>query len=680
MKKLAFRVVLACLAALALTGAATMAGGGPAPEATEVEASAYQGPRSTAYFANYHQDPSLLPDLAMLVDSCQKGYMTHVIVGLFHCDWRDRSIGKPSGGCISLNGTYLNDPTLQPIWETVKLLRSKKVKVIASFGGGGVGDFRHLLDPAQPEWYPLLRDALKAYGFDGLDMDIEEGDSRIVNTSNVKRIIKMLRKDLGDGFILTSAPVASALTGGSNISPGIDYAKLIKNGWFTWYNLQFYNGFGDVLGGAYGSPDYESVLEANRDVSPRRFVVGVPTNPDSAGANYHALSALAPKFEELARKYPHFGGVYGWTYQEAQVEGRLDPVGWTRGVAEALGIARRSSASGPGQTKEGAASPASTALYTFQVLGGSPGMAIAVNARGDSVGWTYDAGLAFIVPSGGEMRSLGTFPNGHGSLATAINSGGDTVGLAVYEDFDVGAFLVTSGQPMTDLGGPLGGRNGAALAINDTGSIVGWSYTAGDAPQPHAFLRSPAGDVQDLGTLAGGTSSHATAINGAGNIAGGALDATGSLRAFTMEGAGHPLSLVPFKAAVGASQVTAIEASGKTAGWAVLSGGFDAFVCDPRFGDPDRQIDLFGTRIGSQSAATGMNDSDQIVGWYLDGEGRCRAFLLPGGFGSTPLDLNDLVENPPPGDWLMIATGINAGGQIVGQTLGGRPFLLTPAN
>jgi len=129
---------------------------------------------------------------------------------------------------------------------------------------------------------------------------------------------------------------------------------------------------------------------------------------------------------------------------------------------------------------------------------------------------------------------------------------------------------------------------------------------------------------------------------------------------------------------VGASQVTALGHSGTQVGWAMVPAGFDAFVCDPSIWDPSRQTDLFGTRIGTQAAATSINSSDQIVGWYLDGEGRCRAFLLPGGYGSTPLDLNDLVENPPPGDRLMIATGVNDSGRIVGQTLGGKPFLLTP--
>lgn len=40
------------------------------------------------------------------------------------------------------------------------------------------------------------------------------------------------------------------------------------------------------------------------------------------------------------------------------------------------------------------ASPASSPIYTFQYLGESPGMANAVNARGDAVGWTYAEALA----------------------------------------------------------------------------------------------------------------------------------------------------------------------------------------------------------------------------------------------------------------------------------------------
>ena len=86
MKSSAIRFVLIGLVVLALAGPGVMAGEGPVPEANESVAPAHRTLRCTAYFANYHQDASLLADLAMLVDSCQRGYMTHVIVGLFHCD------------------------------------------------------------------------------------------------------------------------------------------------------------------------------------------------------------------------------------------------------------------------------------------------------------------------------------------------------------------------------------------------------------------------------------------------------------------------------------------------------------------------------------------------------------------------------------------------------------------
>ena len=111
------------------------------------------------------------------------------------------------------------------------------------------------------------------------------------------------------------------------------------------------------------------------------------------------------------------------------------------------------------------------------------------------------------------------------------------------------------------------------------------------------------------------------------------------------------------------------------AGWALMPAGFDAFLRTE-----DYEADLFGTRIGTQAVATCVNSSYATAGWYLTGGGACRAFAMLPGSDQGPVDLNDLVENPPPGDSLMIATGINDNGWIVGQTLGGKPFVLTPKN
>ena len=677
----ALRFALTSLAALALAGAAALAGEGPASGATEAAASSPPAPRTLAYFANYRHDPTLMADLGMLMDACQKGHMTHVIVGLFHCDWLNRPEGM--GACVSLNGLYLDDPTLQPLWEAVRLLQARKIKVIASFGGGGVGDYHHLLDPAHPEWYAPLRAMLRERHLDGLDMDIEESGN-IVATKNVRRILKKLRRDFGDGFLITSAPVASALTGGSNISSGINYKKLMKEGWFTWYNLQFYNGFGDVLGGAYGSPDYEAVLRANKDVSPRKFVAGVPTSPASAGGNYHALSALTPKLRELAATYPGFGGVYGWTFQEAQVEGQLDPVGWMKGVAEAV---RPEKDSQPETEEASMRSPrpgskSAAPLYTFHALGAAAALPTAINANGDVVGWTTEDGQAFLAPRGGAMRPLGTFPGGHGSQATAVNASGQAAGWSDDGHYDVRAFLKEGSQQMADLGTLPGGSQSRASAINDGGEIAGWSFTS-DALAPHAFLRDSAGAMVDLGTL-GGAASQATALAPSAvqtKLAGWAQDAAASWQACYLPGDGTAMKSVLFSAKPQASQVAAIGLihddylgdSNFMAGWALMPAGFDAFLWTA--GSP---VDLFGTRIGSQAAATAANAKGEAVGWYLDGRGACRAFLVSAGGQVMPQDLNGLMENPPPGDSLMIATGINDSGWIVGQTLGGKPFLLVP--
>jgi probable HAF family extracellular repeat protein len=80
------------------------------------------------------------------------------------------------------------------------------------------------------------------------------------------------------------------------------------------------------------------------------------------------------------------------------------------------------------------------------------------------------------------------------------------------------------------------------------------------------------------------------------------------------------------------------------------------------------------------SAALFINDSGEVAGVSLDGEGAPRATRW---FNGAVEDLNDLVPADAP-LYLLFACGINAGGQIVGQAadkMTGEPhgFLLTPS-
>jgi hypothetical protein len=333
MKTIARWIALATLGLLALVAASPGLAGAAGETST---------PRSIAYFASYNQE-----HLGMLIEAGKKGYVTHVNMEFFHLEWRDRA--KKTGPCIGYNGLYLDDPRLAPIWETIEILRGLNVKVLATFGGWAVKDYGQLLDSTNPNaaiWYEELKSVLTTHHFDGLDMDIEEdyretGHQAVV-TTNLRTLLENLRRDLGDGFLLTSTPVAGDLMDHrSTVSPGIDYRTLMLEGWFDWYNLQFYNGFGDIWG-AGGAPDYDAVLRHNPHIPASKLVAIVLTNPLAGTDGYYELSSLTQKYTQLARKHWDFGGAAGWTFVEAQVNresapvNQTDPVGWAKAISRAL--------------------------------------------------------------------------------------------------------------------------------------------------------------------------------------------------------------------------------------------------------------------------------------------------------------------------------------------------------
>jgi chitinase len=96
---------------------------------------------------------------------------------------------------------------------------------------------------------------LKAYNFDGVDIDIETGltDSGNINTlstsqANLERIIDGILAQMPSNFGLTMAPETAYVTGGSITYGSIwgAYLPIIKkymdNGRLWWLNMQYYNG------------------------------------------------------------------------------------------------------------------------------------------------------------------------------------------------------------------------------------------------------------------------------------------------------------------------------------------------------------------------------------------------------------------------------------------------------
>ncbi|HVH47547.1 MAG TPA: hypothetical protein VM925_34665 [Labilithrix sp.] len=151
-------------------------------------------------------------------------------------------------------------------------------------------------------------------------------------------------------------------------------------------------------------------------------------------------------------------------------------------------------------------------------FGGSYVIPRAVNERGQVVGSAPAAGDSSVHAffwDDGSMVDLGTL-GGSESHALAMNDRGEAVGYAALKGGTVAtrATLWRNGE-IVDLG-ELGGGFSIAGDINAAGQIVGNSLTT--AKETHAFLWEN-GVLQDLGTL-GGNFSSATRINDRGQVLG----------------------------------------------------------------------------------------------------------------------------------------------------------------
>ncbi|KAI1463318.1 glycoside hydrolase family 18 protein [Daldinia caldariorum] len=256
---------------------------------------------------------SLLP----LVESAPDISVTHVLIAAIHIQ---------DDATIHLNDYPPDNALFDAVWSDAAQLQAKGVTVMGMLGGAAAGSYRRLDGDAASfeRFYAPLHDMIGNYNLQGLDLDVEESFS----LAGVVRLIDRLKKDFGDGFVISLAPVASALTGGGNLS-GFSYAELEKQrgGSIAFYNAQFYYGWGN----AGSAADYESILDDGFPAE--KVVMGLVTDP-SNGGGYVSLDAEAPVLQELVGENPGFGGVAGWEYFNSLPGGRNAPWEWAAWMAD----------------------------------------------------------------------------------------------------------------------------------------------------------------------------------------------------------------------------------------------------------------------------------------------------------------------------------------------------------
>ena len=107
------------------------------------------------------------------------------------------------------------------MWDEITQLQQSGIKIVGMLGGAAPGTFNTLTPANWDRYYPDLRKTIADYKLDGIDIDVEQS----TDISIIIRLITQLKADFGQDFIISLAPVASALTEGANLS-GFNYRQL----------------------------------------------------------------------------------------------------------------------------------------------------------------------------------------------------------------------------------------------------------------------------------------------------------------------------------------------------------------------------------------------------------------------------------------------------------------------
>lgn len=283
-------------------------------------------PRLVIYFQTTHDsDGNPISMLPLITE--QNIALTHLIVCSFHVN---------ADSVIHLNDYPPDVPHFYTLWNETAVLQQAGVKVMGMVGGAAAGSFSTATldgnDTTFEYYYGQLHDVIVQYSLQGMDLDVEQSMSQ----DGIARLVSRLYADFGADFLITLAPVSSALKDGANLS-GFDYDTLAVqaldastgSSQIAFYNAQFYSGFGTM-----SSPtDFEAIVAHGWD--PTVIVAGQLTNP-SNGGGYTAIESLNATVITLMAEYGTIGGIMGWEYFNSEPGEEEAPWQWAQEMTEIL--------------------------------------------------------------------------------------------------------------------------------------------------------------------------------------------------------------------------------------------------------------------------------------------------------------------------------------------------------
>ena len=279
-----------------------------------------EGPKVIIYHQTHHL-PNRGSAVSLLPLITNNTGITHVIVAAIHLNDNPQN--------LTLNDHPPDHERFSTLWAEVSWLQASGVKVLGMLGGAAKGSYARLDGHNQrfESYYRPLRDVIRKHNLNGLDLDVEEQ----MSIAGIVRLIDRLRADFGPGFLITLAPVATALLPMQPHLSGFNYFELerMRGHEIAWYNTQFYCGWGDASTTLW----YDAIMAAGWKAE--KVVVGLVTNPRN-GAGHVDWPRMEAVLRTLRGKHTAFGGVMGWEYFNALPGRRERPWEWVANVARTI--------------------------------------------------------------------------------------------------------------------------------------------------------------------------------------------------------------------------------------------------------------------------------------------------------------------------------------------------------
>ena len=244
--------------------------------------------------------------------------------GIVAVAFADADSSKPGGITFTLDSTVSSKLGYDTaaFKADINTLHSQGRKVVLSVGGqnGAIS----LPDATAAANFANSSYALmQSYGFDGVDIDLENAP----NLTNMTSALRQIAAKAGTNFVLTMAPETIYVQPGGSYLALIDQVKDL----ITVVNTQYYNS-GSMIGRdgnvySQGTVNFQTALAdilLNGHLRADQVGLGLPASPSGAGSGYVAPSVVNQALDCLATatncgsykpaaKYPTIRGAMTWS-------------------------------------------------------------------------------------------------------------------------------------------------------------------------------------------------------------------------------------------------------------------------------------------------------------------------------------------------------------------------------